>query len=202
MRTNTFARLLPPSRTFSRLPSPSLTSPRRLPPPLAVSHLRSPSPAFLVVCRFVFLTSGTDLAFDDFLALTEGQTGDMSASEQAKAVSLFAKEKKKLARGIKVDETDGAPAAAAAAAAAPGPVVSRSTMMPTFMSNMMPRLPTAQPQSQSFMVQLPSGAGPGTRMTVTSPFTGQQMVVVVPPGVPPGGRFAVMSQGAASQQAV
>ena len=101
---------------------------------------------------YVFLTGGTDLAFDDFLKLTAGQTYDMSASQKALAVGLFTKEKDKVARGIKIDEKDekdGVPAAGAGAGAGTGagavpqPVQQPSRfMVPSFMQT---RVPQARP---------------------------------------------------------
>ena len=49
-----------------------------------------------------------------------------------------------------------------------------------------------RPQKQrTFAVSVPEGAGPGARLRVRAPNTGQDMTVTVPPGIAPGGLFDV-----------
>ena len=49
-----------------------------------------------------------------------------------------------------------------------------------------------RPQKQrTFAVSVPEGAGPGARLRVRAPTTGQDMTVTVPAGVEAGGLFDV-----------
>ena len=49
----------------------------------------------------------------------------------------------------------------------------------------------APQKRRTFAVSVPEGAGPGSRLRVRAPTTGQDMTVVVPAGVAPGGLFDV-----------
>ena len=49
----------------------------------------------------------------------------------------------------------------------------------------------APQKKRTFAVSVPEGAGPGSRLRVRAPTTGQDMTVVVPAGVASGGLFDV-----------
>ena len=49
----------------------------------------------------------------------------------------------------------------------------------------------APQKRRTFAVSVPEGAGPGSRLRVRAPTTGQDMTVVVPSGVAAGGLFDV-----------
>ena len=49
----------------------------------------------------------------------------------------------------------------------------------------------APQKRRTFAVSVPEGAGPGSRLRVRAPNTGQDMTVTVPPGIAPGGLFDV-----------
>ena len=49
----------------------------------------------------------------------------------------------------------------------------------------------APQKRRTFAVSVPEGAGPGSRLRVRAPNTGQDMTVTVPPGIESGGLFDV-----------
>ena len=50
---------------------------------------------------------------------------------------------------------------------------------------------SAPQKKRTFAVSVPEGAGPGSRLRVRAPTTGQDMTVTVPAGVEAGGLFDV-----------